>query len=96
MKYTFLLIMMFILNLNVDAKKEGKETKINNEITIKIVDEKTNELLVGVKNDNTYSDFDGNLKINKNKEINLELISYRKLNIESIKNDTIIKMKMIE
>lgn len=62
---------------------------------IKIVDELTNETLVGVKNGNTYSDLDGILLVDKDKPISLEFISYEKLNT-IVKNDTIIKMSSIK
>jgi hypothetical protein len=92
MKY---IILFFILNFNL--KESPKNTPIiNQEMSIIIVDESTNETLVGVKNNNNYSDLDGILKINKGDSINLELISYEKLIISSIKNDTIIKMSKID
>ena len=62
---------------------------------IKIVDEKTNETLAGVKNGNNYSDLDGILLVDKDKPIYLELISYEKLNT-IVKNDTIIKMSSVK
>lgn len=62
---------------------------------IKIVDELTNETLVGVKNGNSYSNLDGILLVDKDKQISLELISYEKLNT-IIKNDTIIKMSSVK
>ena len=62
---------------------------------IKIVDELTNETLVGVKNGNTYSDLDGMLLVDKDKPIYLEFISYEKLNT-IVKNDTIIKMSSVK
>ena len=95
MKYIVILFM--ILNLNLTSK-EKKELNNNQEIFVKIVDEKTNESLAGVKNINnkTYSDFDGILKINKGETIKLELVSYEKLTSTKIKNDTIIKMNIIK
>jgi len=96
MKYLIVILLMLLsLNLISNNKKEIK-TISNQEIYIKIVDQKTNEYLVGVKNNDKYSNFDGVLKVNKGENISLELVSYEKVNITSIKNDTIIKMNIIK
>ena len=64
MKYLIVILFM-MLNLNL-ISKEKTEKKVNNqEIYIKIIDQKTSEYLVGVKNNDKYSNFDGLLKINK-------------------------------
>lgn len=87
MKYAFLFILLFSFISTLGLE--------HNLIKVKIVDNLTNEILVGVKSGNKYSDLDGIVLIEKDKLISLELISYEKLNI-MIKNDTIIKMNTIK
>ena len=96
MKY-LMVILFLLLNLNLISKEKKEIKKVNNnEIYIEIIDQKTNEVLVGVKNGDKYSNFDGLMKINKGDNVCLELVSYEKVSLLNIKNDTIIKMNIIQ
>lgn len=77
------------------GEKENKNNEVNDQITITIVDYNNNEELVGVneKNSNSYSNFNGEIKLQKNTNVHLSLISYEDILISDIKNDTIIKLK---
>jgi hypothetical protein len=67
----------------------------SNQVSITVIDEKTDEKLVGVieNNSQNFTDFDGQLKSEKGEILKLKLVSYQDVVIENIKNDTIIKMK---
>lgn len=84
-------ILFFLLMLNFNNDKQTNKQSINQEVIITIIDN-NNEKLTGVKNGNKYSNFDGELAINKGDSVLLELVSYEIINIENIENDTIIKM----
>jgi len=94
MKYTFLFIALFVV-FTTFSKDKGTKIESTQEVYITIVDDITNETLVGVKNGSKYSNLDGKIKVNKDDSISLEFISYEKLNT-IVKNDTIIKMSSIK
>lgn len=93
MKYLLISIILFNL-FNTEKIIESNKT---NDIIVTIINKETNEKLVGVKNftNNTYSNFDGKMIIQKNTIANLNLISYENNQI-LIKNDTIIKLIKIK
>ena len=63
-------------------------------ISITIVDDNTDEVLVGVKdlNSGTYSDLNGKIYIQKNSTVRLHLISYDDTLVSSLNDDKIIKL----
>ena len=61
MKYAFLFILLFSFSSTLSLE--------HNLIKVKIVDNLTNEILVGVKSGNKYSDLDGIVLIEKDKLI---------------------------
>jgi hypothetical protein len=63
-------------------------------ICITIVDDNTDEVLVGVKdlNSGTYSDLNGKIYIQKNSTVRLHLISYDDTLVSSLNDDKIIKL----
>lgn len=73
-------------------------TLFDNDVKITVVDKNSNELLIGVKdlNTNKYTDLNGELLLNCGSSIDLELISYEKINVRNIKNDTIIYLNPIK
>jgi hypothetical protein len=96
MKY--LIILVIVSGLFLSWKDESNSnSNSSNKVSIILLDKDTNEKLVGVKNknDNSYSNFDGELLINKNSVVSLELISYNNIQLE-VKNDTIIKLSKIK
>lgn len=103
MKYILIAILFFNLFINNDKEPKKKinseiKSEINSEINminIKIIDIDTKEELIGVKNKDKYTNFEGEIKINKGDSILLELISYEKINIKSIQKDTIIGMSKL-
>lgn len=86
MKY---LLFMILFNTNISNNKE---------IKIKIIDSKTKEILVGVKDEcsNEYSNLDGFLIKKKNDTIKLKYVSYENTTIYNIKNDTIIALNQLK
>lgn len=66
-----------------ESKKEISKNEMpissNKKVSIILLDKDTNEKLTGVKNknDNSYSNFDGELLVDKNSIVSLELISYK-------------------
>jgi hypothetical protein len=98
MKYILITILFFNFLFTDINKKEVKNEVPSelNMITIKIVDIDTKEELFAVKNIDQYTDFNGEIKINKGDSISLELISYEKVNIKSVSNDTIIGISRLK
>lgn len=96
MKYLLAIILFFNLFF-VDKKddKKPEEASVSNIINIQIIDKDTKEELFAVKNIDKYSDFDGKMKINRGDSISLTLISYKDINIKTVKNDTIIGMSKV-
>src|ERR1035437_5032512 len=101
MKKILIFLLFSFIILNVSTKNNVKHeyyneiknsTTYNNQISIKLIDNVTLESLPGVKCGNKYSDLNGVLKINKGDIITLNFISYQKILLCNIKNDTIIKM----
>lgn len=94
-KYTFTLLFVFLIVFVISM---GNEKKIieNTTHTIKIVDNITNEFLVGVKVGDKYSDLDGNITINSNELLTLELISYENLHIVVKNDDSVVRMNSIK
>lgn len=96
MKYILITILFFNLFI-IDVKKEKELKTANlNTVNIKIIDIDTKEELCAVKNIDKYSNYEGEIKINKGDSILLELISYEKVNINSVKKDTIIEMSRLK
>lgn len=58
----------------------------------KVVDYYTNEELVGVKIDNVYTDFEGNVEINKGKTL-IVYPSYESVDTVLYENNFLIKLK---
>ena len=58
----------------------------------KVVDYYTNEELVGVKIDNVYTDFEGNVEINKGKTL-IIYPSYETIDTVLYENNFLIKLK---
>jgi hypothetical protein len=92
------MILVFVsgLYLNLNGKEDNSNSS-NKKVSITLLDKDTNEILVGVRNqvDNSYSNFDGELLVNKNSLVSLELISYNGIQLE-VKNDTIIRLTKIK
>lgn len=66
----------------------------NNMIKLTIIDNNTKELLVGVKVNDKYTDLDGNVYVNKYDKLTITFISYDRMVIDSICNDT-LKLKTV-
>lgn len=95
MKYLIILFIVSVLFLSGTGKE--KSSVSSNEVLIILLDNETNERLVGVKNkiDNSYSNFDGELLVKKSSLVSLEFISYNNVQLE-VKKDTIIRLTKIK
>jgi hypothetical protein len=95
MKY--LIILVIVSGLFLSGIGKEKRELSNNKVLLILMDNETNERLVGVKNknDNLYSNFDGELLVNINSIVSLEFISYNNVQLE-VKQDTIIRLSKIE